>query len=39
MTSSDTSEFAKPESYYYYYILTDRNEHAIDPTACLDANG
>ena len=36
MTSSDTSEFAKTES---YYILTDRNEHAIDPTACLDANG
>ena len=36
MTSSDTSEFAKTES---YYILTDRNEHAIDPTACLNANG
>ena len=35
MTSSDTSEFAKTESYY----LTDRNENAIDPTACLDANG
>ena len=37
VTSSDTSEFAKTES-YYYYILSDRNEHAIDPTACLDAN-
>ena len=34
MTSSDTSEFAKTESY-----LSDRNENAIDPTACLDANG
>ena len=32
-----TSEFVKSES--YYIILTDRNEHAIDPTACLDANG
>ena len=37
MTSSDTSEFVKSES--YYIILTDRNEHAIDHTACLDANG
>ena len=36
VTSSDTSEFAKTES---YIILTDRNEHAIDHTACLDANG
>ena len=33
MTSSDTSEFAKTESYYYYYILTDRNENAFDPTS------
>ena len=33
-----TSEFVKSES-YYIIILTDRNEHAIDPTACLDANG
>ena len=34
MTSSDTSEFVKSES----YLLSDRNEHAIDTTACLDAN-
>ena len=35
MTSSDTSEFAKPESYYYiyYYILTDRNENGINLTS------
>ena len=34
-----TSEFVKSESVYYIIIiLTDRNEHAIDPTACLDAN-
>ena len=32
-----TSEFVKSES-EYYIILTGRNEHAIDPTACLDAN-
>ena len=34
MTQSDTSEFAKTESHYYYiyyYILTDRNENAFDP--------
>ena len=37
VTSSDTSEFVKSES--YIIILTDRNENAIDPTACLDANG
>ena len=33
-----TSEFVKSES-EYYIILSDRNENAIDPTACLDANG
>ena len=33
-----TSEFVKSESYYIIIILTDRNEHAIDPMACLDAN-
>ena len=37
MTSSDPSEFVKSES--YIIILSDRNEHAIVPTACLDANG
>ena len=31
-----TSEFVKSESVYYY--MSDRNEHAVDPTACLDAN-
>ena len=30
-----TSQFVKSESVYY---LSDRNEHAVDPTACLDAN-
>ena len=41
MTSSDTSEFAKTESYYiyYYYILSYRNEHAIDPTSAYIAIG
>ena len=41
VTSSDTSEFVKSESYNIniIIILTDRNENAIDPTACLDANG
>ena len=34
-----TSEFVKSESVYYIIILTDRNEHAVDPMACLDANG
>ena len=34
-----TSEFVKSESVYYIIILTDRNEHAVDHTACLDANG
>ena len=36
-----TSEFVKSESQQYYYIiiLTDRNENALDPMACLDANG
>ena len=32
MTSSDTSEFAKTES-YYYYILTDRNENGFNHTS------
>ena len=31
MTSSDTSEFAKTES--YYYILTDRNENGFNHTS------
>lgn len=39
MTSSDTSEFAKTESYYYYYIFTDRNENAFDPTSAYIAIG
>ena len=30
-----TSEFVKSES--YYIILTDRNENALDHTACLDS--
>ena len=33
MTSSDTSEFAKTESYYYYIILTDRNENGFNHTS------
>ena len=34
MTSSDTSEFVKSESYYIIIIiLTDRNENAFDPTS------
>ena len=34
MTSSDTSEFAKTESYYIYYIiLTDRNENGFNHTS------
>ena len=31
MTSSDTSEFAKTES--YYIILTDRNENGFNHTS------
>ena len=31
MTSSDTSEFVKSES--YIIILSDRNENAYDPTS------
>ena len=41
MTSSDTSEFVKTESYYIIIILTDRNENAFDPYERLykpDAN-
>ena len=33
MTSSDTSEFVKSESYYIIIILTDRNEHAFNATS------
>jgi len=36
MTSSNTSEFAKTESYYYIYyyiILTDRNENGFNHTS------
>ena len=34
VTSSDTSEFAKTESYYIYYIiLTDRNENGFNHTS------
>ena len=32
MTSSDTSQFVKSES-YYIIILTDRNENGFNPTS------
>ena len=34
-----TYTYEKCKIYKLLIILTDRNENALDPTACLDANG
>ena len=33
------SIFLTERFFLFNIILTDHNEHAVDPTTCLDANG